>query len=84
MEKRCHGEKVSVEKRCQWRKGVRNLFPLRRQSGEKVSATVLESQADCAWRHGWRSLRMALRVTRSLRMAAVSASFLALPVAIRR
>ena len=44
-----------------------------------MSATVLEGQADCGARHGWRSRSMALRMTRSLRMAAVSASFLALP-----
>jgi hypothetical protein len=33
-----------------------------------VSATVLGGQAGCAERHGWRSLTIALRITRSLRM----------------
>jgi hypothetical protein len=51
---------------------------------EKVSATVLAGQADYGVCHGWRFLSMALRMTGSLRMAAVSASFLALPAATRR
>jgi hypothetical protein len=52
--------------------------------GRNGSATVLDGQAGCGARHGWRSRSMALRMTRSLRMAAVSASFLALPAATRR
>ena len=59
-----------------------------RQTRGKVwrpgSATVLVCQADWGARHGWLSLSMALRMTKSLRMAAVSASFLALPAATRR
>jgi hypothetical protein len=47
-------------------------------------ATVFEGQAGCGRaRRGWRSLSTALRVTRSLRTAAVSASFPALPAASR-
>ena len=41
-----------------------------------MSATVLDSQADCGARHAMPSRSRALRMVSSLRMAAVSASFL--------
>ena len=48
------------------------------------SATLLGCQAGLARRHGVPRARMALRMTGSLRMQAVIASFLALPTARRR
>ena len=44
------------------------------------SATVLVCQAGCAVRHDVLLASMALRMTRSLRMRTVSASFLAFPM----
>ena len=60
-------------KRCQRGKGVRN-----------VSATVYSFVAGWLGFQVVPSRSMALRITRSLRIAAVSASFVALPLARRR
>ena len=71
----------------QWRRGDRNGSGMRPEGNgvtkEMGSATVLVCQAGRCPSRG-PCLSMALRMTRSLRMAAVSASFLGLPAPSRR